>query len=75
MQTFEIKLFIDNIEQTLQVQEENIAAGTYIVHQDQKFIARIYKDTDGRWKTREVSEQSPSVIQSIGEETDKVISS
>lgn len=68
MRKFEIKLFIDNIEQTLQVQEERSPAGTYLVNQEQKFIARIFKDTDGRWKTREVSEQSPSVIQSIGEE-------
>lgn len=73
MQTFEIRLFIDNIEQTLQVQEEKTTAGTYVIYKDQKFIARIYKDADGRWKTREVSEQSPSVIQSIGEEADKVI--
>ena len=73
MQTFEIKLFIDNIEQNLQVQEEKAPADTYLITQDQKFIARIYKDTDGRWKTREVSDQSPSVIQAIGEEVEQNI--
>lgn len=67
----EIKLFIDNIEQTLEVQEEKVSGGTYLINKDQKFIARIFKDTDGHWKTREVSDQSPSVIQSIGEEIEK----
>ncbi len=74
MQAFEITLFIDNIEQTLQVQEETAASGTFLVNKEQKFVTRIFKDTDGRWKSREISEQSPSVIQSIGEEIDNVLS-
>ncbi|WP_374164689.1 hypothetical protein [Arcticibacter sp. MXS-1] len=73
MQLFEITLFIDNIEQTLQVQEDKTASNTYLVNKDQKFIARIFKDTDNRWKSREISEQSPSVLQSIGEELEKVL--
>lgn len=73
MQSFELTLFVDNVEQTLQVQEDKVSSGNYVVTRDQKFVARIFKDTDDRWKTREISDQSPSLIQSIGEELEKAI--
>lgn len=73
MRSFEIKLFIDEIEQTLQVQEEKTPAGTYLINRDQKFVARIFKDTDGQWKSVEVTDQSPSVIQAIGQEIERNI--
>lgn len=70
MQAFELKLFINNIEQTLQVQEDK-APGNFVITQDLKFIARIYKDADGRWKSVEISDLSPSVIESIGKEIEE----
>ncbi|WP_207533106.1 hypothetical protein [Desertivirga arenae] len=67
MQTIEIKLFINNVEQTLQAQEDKVP-GNFVITQNLKFIARIFKDVDGRWKSVEISDLSPSVIDSIGTE-------
>lgn len=67
MQTTEINLFINNIEQTLQVQEDK-ANGKFIVSQNLKFITRIFKDSDDKWKSAEVSDLSPQVIEAIGKE-------
>ncbi|WP_256014300.1 hypothetical protein [Desertivirga xinjiangensis] len=74
MQSFEIKLFIANLEETFQVKEEN-PVGTYIVSQNQKFISRLYKDSDGRWKSREVSDISPNILEAIGAEIEQHVNS
>jgi len=72
MQTFDIKLFIDNVEQNLQIQEDK-TPGNYIVNENLKFIARIFKDTDGKWKSVGISDLSPSIIDSIGKEIESVV--
>ena len=67
MQTQDIKLFINNVEQTLHIQEDK-TPGCFVVTQNSKFIARIFRDSDGKWKSIEISDLSPSVIESIGKE-------
>lgn len=74
MQSFEIKLFIANLEETFQVKEES-PVGTFIVSQNQKFISRLYKDSDGKWKSREVSDISPNILEAIGMEIEQQVNS
>lgn len=69
MRTFNIKAFFRDTERVLSIHEESTAQ-TFVVRDDQKFLTRIYKETDGRWKTVEVSDLSPSDINTIGEEID-----
>lgn len=71
MQTHELKLFINNVEQDLQVQRDK-ESGVFIINQQQKFIARIFKDGDRRWKSVSISDLSPSVIEAIGLEIDQL---
>ncbi|WP_207425207.1 hypothetical protein [Pedobacter sp. SYSU D00535] len=73
MQQFEIKLFINNVEECMQVQEDKAPSGTYLITQNQKFIARVFKDSDGKWKTREISDLSPSVVEAIGLEINSAL--
>ena len=73
MKTFNIKAIVDDTEYTFHIQEESTSQ-SYIVTQRQKFLARIYKETDGRWKTYEVSDLNPSDINTIGEEIDIYLS-
>ncbi|WP_423146200.1 hypothetical protein [Rubrolithibacter danxiaensis] len=69
MKTFEIKPVLNDKISTLTVQEDT-SPGSYIVTKNQKFVTRLFKDTDDRWKTREVSDLNPSDINTIGEEID-----
>ncbi len=73
MHTFKIKLFVNNVEESMDVQEDKSRSGTYVISQNQKFVARVFKDTDGRWKTVEISDLSPSVVAAIGEEIEKEV--
>lgn len=73
MESFEIKLFISNLEETFQIQEDKTPSGTYLVTQNQKFITRLFRDADGKWKSREISDISPSIIEAIGAEIEKNI--
>ena len=57
----------------MDVQEDKSRSGTYVISQNQKFVARVFKDTDGRWKTVEISDLSPSVVAAIGEEIEKEV--
>jgi hypothetical protein len=67
MKSFEIKAIIGENEETLTVQTE-ATPDSYRVTKNQKFIARVFKDVDGSWKTYEVSDLNPSDINTIGEE-------
>jgi len=66
MKTFKIKAIIGDTELPFTINEES--SGAYVVKKDERFLARIYKETDGRWKTYEVSDLSPSDVNTIGEE-------
>jgi hypothetical protein len=67
MRTFEIKVADGEDEEVYTVQEES-SAGTYLITKNQKFITRLFKDADERWKTREVSDLAPAEVNSIGTE-------
>ena len=73
MKTFNINAIVGDTEFTFDIQEESTAQ-SYIVTQKQKFLARIYKETDGSWKTYEVSDLNPSDINTIGEEIEVYLS-
>jgi hypothetical protein len=67
MKIFNIKAMIGDTELPFTINEES-TSGSYVVTKDQKFLARIFKDVDGSWKTYEVSDLNPSDINTIGEE-------
>lgn len=67
MKSFEIKVILNDTEQLLTAQEDR-NLDTYLITKNQKFITRLFRDTEGRWKTHEVSDLSPSDINTIGEE-------
>jgi hypothetical protein len=71
MRSGAISLFLGEVEEQFQVAEDKSLNGTLLIQQDQKFIARIFKDTDGRWKSREVSDVAPAVLHAIGEKAEE----
>lgn len=68
MRTFQISAMIGENETAFNVQEET--GGKFLITKNQKFITRLYKDTDGRWKTSEVSDLSIADVNTLGEEID-----
>ena len=69
MKTFKIVAVIGEEAETFTVKEET-TAGSFIINKDQKFVTRVFKDTAGRWKSREVSDLNPADLNTIGEEID-----
>ena len=67
MRTFGINTIIGGQRTSLMVQEESIR-DSYVIKNGQKFVSRIYRNTDGNWKSYEVSDLSPADINSIGTE-------
>jgi len=66
MRTFQIKAFIGDVETPFEVQEET--TGVFVISSNQKFVARLFKDPDDRWKTLEVSDLTPADINTLGGE-------
>lgn len=67
MKKFDIQVLLDEREKTLTVEEDS-TPGSYRISESFKFISRIFRDTDGRWKSLEVTDLSPADINTIGEE-------